>query len=176
MRSAVRLATPGGVLAAAPLQAQTVQFYYYPDTTVSVVVGDSSKAQLQISGVPNGGIARYGVTFFYDAARVQLVRADSFPGSSIGAPTRTPFAGDSVKLAWTAPATNTAAGTVSLANVWFRVLNGAVEGSLVSMRLDSLNNTAGAELLPNHRTTVLNLCQANTYWGDVTGEHQITSR
>ena len=155
------------------LTGQVVTFGYPGDSVLSVVVGDSSEIPLTISGA-TGGVSQYTITLFVDTARVQLVRADSAPGSPLPAPTLTPVAADQWTLDYSG------SGTIStlftLANLSFRMQPSAVQGSYVSLKVTNFKDQAGLDLLPAHRTGVLDVCQANSYWGDVTGEHAVNSR
>lgn len=175
MKSVRLLGVLGLVLgAASPAVGQVAELYIYPDTALSVVVGDSGKARLQVTSIPSSvGVGSYDITIYLDDARVQLVRADAVAGSNLPAPTITP---GSNQVTLTASGAGTATFTAELADLWFRVPIGAVEGSLLSLRVNALTSSTATDLAPTHRTGVLNACQANTFWGDLTGEHLITSR
>src|SRR5262249_38504233 len=120
------------------------------------------------------GITSYSVTLFFDDPRVTVIRADTVWGSGLPAPTITTALGQ---------ATLTASGTgqpgypsVTVARVTFKLAPGAAEGSLVSIRANSLLNSAGGSVLPNHQVGLLHICQAIRVYGDVDVSRKVTSR
>lgn len=171
----VRSLVLGLALGTAPatLPAQTLTLEGISDSALHLVVGDSAKVRLYLSGA-TGGLSEYQISLFVDTGRVQLIRADSFPGSPLPAPVRTAAAPDRWNLSYTGP--GTAATGLYLGDLWFRMNSAATQGSFVSLQVNTLKNQAGGDLLPGHRTGVMEVCQAISYWGDVTGERVVNSR
>jgi hypothetical protein len=156
-----------------PAAAQTVQFYDSSgDSVLAILTGDTATIRLRVTSA-TGGISAYRVTLFLDDSRVTLAAADSFGYTQLDVPTITAGSGQVTIEASGAGYNST---TVDLANLVFAMAAGAQEGSLISMRVDSLASTTSADLLPSHRTDVLDVCQAVQRWGDLDDSRTITSR
>src|SRR5207237_1227148 len=139
----------------------------------AIVVGDSAQVRLEVYNA-TGGISAYSVTLLLDGSRVAVVGADSVPGYGLK-PTITTLGTDSVTIV--ASGGTYTGTTVELADVRFKMNGAATQGTLVSLRVNTLTSVTGSsDLLPNHRTTLLDICQAKTFWGDLTGEHVVNSR
>ena len=152
---------------------QYVQFYSPSgDSVLAILTGDTATIRLRVTNASDG-ISAYRVTIFLDDSRVTLAAADSFGYTQLDVPTVTPGSGQ-VTIEASGPGYNST--TVDVANLVFAMAAGAQEGSLVSMRVDSLASTTSVDLLPNHRTDVLDVCQAVQRWGDLDDSRTITSR
>jgi hypothetical protein len=170
-----RLAGVALCLALAPgaAAAQTVSFYLGSDSVLPVLTGATRTIQLQVNG--GAGVSAYNLTLFLDTNRVKVTAVDTVPGGyGLPVPTLVPGA-DSVVL--NAAGTGSTAYAVPIANVTFSMDAAATEGSLVSLRINSLTLGDGVTSgLPGHRTGLLNVCQATRMLGDVTGERVVNSR
>lgn len=153
--------------------AQEVQLYTV-DSALIVLTNDSAAAELRV--VDSRGVSSYDITMFFADTRVTLVRADSVPGSVWAAPSITTGSGFA-RLTLTPGVVGTPVTTSRLATLYFKVSGSAAEGSLVSMRVNSLVAADGAtNLFPKHRTRLLNVCQALQVYGDIDGNRIVNSR
>jgi hypothetical protein len=159
-------------LAPPSAESQLVELYAPSDTALVVLTGDTETAQLRVSGT--GGISAYDITVFLDDSRVQLVSADTLSYYNLPPPTITPGTNE-VQL--TASGTGRTDFTMVVAELTFQLNTAAVEGSLLSFRVNSLTAGDGTtDLLPSHRTSIFQICQAEQIWGDLDGTRTITSR
>ncbi len=173
-----RLAAALAILLAvtSPARAQVVQLLSGSDSVVSIVVGDSAKVRLEVYGA-TGGIAAYSITILLDRSRVDVARADSVPGYGLPKPTVTPSSTGTDSVVISASGGSYTGTIVELADLWFKLASAATQGSLISLRVNTLTSVTGSvDLRPGHRTNVLNTCQAVSYWVDVTGDHVVNSR
>jgi hypothetical protein len=151
---------------------QTVQFSLPSDTALTILTNRNGVVDLQVSGT--GGVMAYSITLFMDRSRVDVLAADTAPGG-YGLPVPSVAAsGDSVRL--TASGAGSTTFTVTIARLTFHLDTLAQQGSLVSMRVNALTRGDGSDGLALHRTGILNVCQARTYAGDVTGDRVVNSR
>ena len=158
---------------AAEVEAQAVELYV-PDTAVVILTGDSARVDLRVISIPSPyGVSSYSFTIFLDDSRVTLIRADTVWASNLPAPTITTGAG---QVTLTASGTGTGSSSPTVARVWFKIDGAAVEGSLVSIKVNSLLNSAGTNIVPSHSVGVLPICQANRVYGDVDVSRKVTSR
>jgi hypothetical protein len=167
------VAFASALAAGRPASAQLLYFDPpYPDTAAVALTGDTVAVDFWINNA-TGGLSAYNVTFFLDDARVRLVRADSMPGYGFAKPTLTTGSG-TVTLA---AAGSYASTFLGLAKLFFEVDAGAAEGSLISFVVNTLTAQDGAtSLLPNHRTDLLEVCQALQQWGDLDASRTVNSR
>jgi hypothetical protein len=153
--------------------AQTVSFYSPTgDSALVILTGDTGTVYLRATSA-SGGVSAYRVTIFLDDSRVTLAAADSVGYTQLAVPTITPGSG---QVTVEASGTGYNYTTVDLAKLTFAMAGGAQEGTLLSLRVDSLASTTSVDLLPNHRTGVFDVCQAVQRWGDLDDTRTITSR
>lgn len=158
---------------ALPLRAQYV-YFSLPDTIFTIPIGATGTLPLFVGNNCGTGIASYNVTLFFDAPRVSVTAVDTVPGYSGPVPTLdTSVPGQATISA--------SGGTVSycpmgLAEVTFSLADTAGAGTLVSMRINALNDLTGGNLLPSHTTELLDVWQAINLWGDVDSSFTVTSR
>ena len=171
MRRVLLAAAISFALVTARAQAQTVNLYLDGDSAIVLVPGDSALAHLEVT--TSGGLGSYSVTLRFDDNRIRLMRADANPFSTFAAPTVVTGA-DQVTLSSGGPGNGFTGQNV--ADLWFQLAPGAVEGSFVSITVNALLDQAGSSLLPSHRAGFSESCYGPTYWGDVTGEQVINSR
>lgn len=157
------------------LEAQYLYFNLtYPDTDVAVPIGHSRSVDLYLSSTT--GVGSYNITLFFDP-RVTVTAVDTVPGWGGTAPNQITL-NNSVPGQATISASG---GTVvnsntAIANVTFTMADTATSGSLVSMRVNSLTDVSGADLVPTHTTELLDLWQAVRVWGDIDSSFTVTSR
>ena len=151
-----------------PARAQTVYFYTASDTVLRVLAGDTASIPLYSTS----SISQYAVHVFLDSSRVHIVGTDSIPGSAMGAPTINWISSEEVVLS----AAAASGSATSLAIVTFEAAASAQEGSLVSLEASTLLDATGADVVPTHRTRLLNVCQANRVYGDVDVNRIVNSR
>ncbi len=153
--------------------AQSVSFYHpTSDSALVILTGDTGTVYLRVTGA-TAGVSAYRVTIFLDDSRVTLAAADSFAYTQLDVPTITPGSG---QVTVEASGTGYNYTDVYLAKLTFAMAAGAQEGTLLSLRVDSLASTTSADLLPSHRTGVFDVCQAVQRWGDFDDTRTITSR
>lgn len=154
--------------------AQTVSLEIGTDSVLAILTGDTGTAELRVTNTFGVGVSAYDVTVFFDSSRVRLVRADSVPGFGLPSPT---IAYGTNQATLTAAGTGSTASIVSLATLFFEMDGAALSGSFISLKVNSLTAGDGlTDLLPNHRTDVLDVCQAEQTWGDIDGSRTINSR
>lgn len=171
-----RLLAGVGLVALAPAvgtaQQQTVSFALGSDSALTILTGQTQTVQLVVSGT--GGVSAYSVTVLLDRSRVDITAVDTVTASGLPAPTLS-FGTDAVTL--TASGAGSTSSSVAVARVTFSMAAGATQGSLVSLRLNALTRaTDGGNGVPDHRTGLLQVCQASRVRGDVTGERVVNSR
>lgn len=171
MRRIALLAALGLSLGSGTSRAQLVQLYV-PDTALTILTNRTATAELRVSG--GSGVSAYNITVFLDDSRLHFIAADTVPGGyGLNPPTITTGT-EQVTLQASGP--GTVFSTVILAKLTFRLDSLAQLGSLLSLRVNSLTDGLGANVLPGHRTGLLNVCQAEKIGGDVTGERVVNSR
>jgi Dockerin type I domain/WD40-like Beta Propeller Repeat len=153
--------------------AQTVDFVLGTDSVLSILTGASRTVQLEVTGT--AGVQAYNITLFLDTNRVKVAAVDTVPsGYGLPIPTASMYA-DSVVLS--ASGTGSLLSTVPIANITFSMAGGVTQGTLVSLRVNFLTLGDGITSgLPGHRTGLLDICQATSMRGDVTGERVVNSR
>jgi Tol biopolymer transport system component len=139
------------------------------DTVLSVLTGARATVDLYVS---SGGASAYDITLFLDDARVRLVQADSVAGYNLPRPTVTPGTN---QVTLSASGTGTT-GTTYIARLTFEMDSVAQQGTLISLRVNSLINGSGTDVLATHTVGLLRVCQAEVLRGDVTGDRKVTSR
>jgi hypothetical protein len=150
-----------------------VSFALGSDSVLTVLTGATRTIELQVNGT--GGVSAYNVTLFLDNSQVTVSAFDTVPGGYGLVPQTPVFGTDSVVLS--ASGTGSTLFTVPIANITFNMLGGATQGSLISLRVNSLTlATTGASGLPGHRTGLLNVCQATSMLGDPSGDRVVNSR
>jgi hypothetical protein len=159
-------------LVAPPAGAQTITWVYdISDTALVVPVGQTGTVLLYAN--VTGGVSSYTLRVFLDDARVRIVDADSIPGYGLPSPTITSGANE---VTLSATGTGYGFGTY-LARLVVEMDAGAVEGSLLSFKVEQLLNQAGASFtLPEVGTDILNVCQSQALWGDPDSTLTITGR
>ncbi|HWP37572.1 MAG TPA: DPP IV N-terminal domain-containing protein [Gemmatimonadales bacterium] len=152
-----------------PAAAQVVDFQIPGgDSALIILTGARATVDLRVTG----GARAYDITLFLDDARVRLVQADSVPGYGLPKPTVTPGTG-----VVTIAASGTGySSTTLIARLIFEMDSLAQQGTLISLRVNSLTNYSGVEVVGSHLTGLLNVCQALVLRGDVTGDRVISSR
>ncbi len=172
-RAAILVTTIGLAVGTRTVSAQTVQFYSpTSDSVLAILTGDTGSVWLRVTSA-TGGISAYRVTIFLDDSRVTLAAADSVYYTQLDVPTITPGSGQVMIEASGAGYSYT---DFNLVKLTFAMAAGAQEGTLLSLRVDSLASQASVDLLPNHRTGTLEVCQAVQRWGDLDDTRTITSR
>ena len=163
-----------GLAGAGGLTAQ-VHFQSIPigDSALVILTGQTDSVDLVIGA--SGGVGAYGLTVFLDDARVRLIAADTVPfsGAGLPAPTLTPLPGE-VHLA--ASGTGSSAFSRRVARLQFEMDSTAVEGSLVSVRVDSILDPSGVPVAGPVDAFSLEVCSANRMWGDVDVNRTVNSR
>src|SRR2546423_15153592 len=121
----------------APLSAQAVVQLVTPsDTAAAIVVGDSTTVRLEAYNT-TGGISAYSVTLLLDGSRVTVGGVDSVAGYGLPKPTVTVLGTDSVTIAVASGGTYTGS-TVELADIRFKMNGAATQGTLASLRGNTL--------------------------------------
>ncbi|MDH5805349.1 MAG: dockerin type I domain-containing protein, partial [Gemmatimonadota bacterium] len=164
------------VFSAASVEAQTFEFEI-PDSVLAVPAGMSGRARLVFSDYSYcAGVSSYSVTVFYDQARVRMdgaqatgewpnIPAPVVDTSVAGQATLSGVGGDGAAC-WN-----------PIADLSFAMDPLALEGSLISVRVNSIADFYGADgmpLLP--RTGLLEVCHAVGIYGDVNGDFAVNSR
>src|SRR5436190_18041041 len=128
------------LVASSPVTAQVVRFVT-GDTAAAIVVGDSAQVRLEVYNA-TGGISAYSVTLLLDGSRVAVVGADCVPGYGLPKPTITTLGTDSITIAVASGGSYTGT-TVELADVRFKMDGAATQGTLVSLRVNTLTSVTG---------------------------------
>ncbi|MGD2135304.1 MAG: hypothetical protein PVF27_04045, partial [Gemmatimonadales bacterium] len=162
-----------GMTLVTPAAAQYVYFYAAGDSVLSVLTGDTGVVELRLSTASGVGVSSYDITVFFDDASVQFVRADSVDGTGLPSPTAT-VGTDEVNLVASGTGTTSSA---TLARLYFEMDTLAVEGTLLSVKVNALTAGDGStDLLPTVRTDLWDVCQAERMWGDLDDDRIVNSR
>jgi uncharacterized protein YjdB len=121
-------------------------------------------------------VSSYSITIFLDRARVRLVSAKAQQLSVFPDPTVDTSVADEVTLSATGSSGSFTYTTI-LADLVFEMDTAATQGSLLSLKVNSLVAAdQTTDLVPSHRTKLLDVCQAVRIWGDVDSTLTVNSR
>jgi len=145
------------------------------DTVFGATAGGEVDVVVGAYDYSSQGIASFNLALHFDPARVEFLSAAALcPDSATYPLTATTFAAG-VRLA-AAGCRATPTTLLDVARVRLRLLAGAVDGSVLYLRADSVTDYLGGNRLLDSWDAAAQVCHATGVWGDIDSDGAVNSR